>query len=59
MRKLKAFKCEDCQHEFERLVDNGEIPECPSCHSNNTRFCYSSLAIKVNGIGQYSSKMKI
>jgi putative FmdB family regulatory protein len=28
---LYAFRCEDCEKEFETLVRSNETPECPSC----------------------------
>lgn len=29
---LYEFTCQECQHEFETLVFNGEQVECPECH---------------------------
>lgn len=28
---LYAFRCNDCDKEFETLVRSGETPECPHC----------------------------
>lgn len=36
MFKLKDLLCNDCEHEWEDLVD-GELPPCPKCNSANTR----------------------
>lgn len=30
---LYAYRCEDCDKQFETLVRSGETPECPTCHS--------------------------
>lgn len=35
MFKLLVFKCQDCEHKFEELVDPEEVPECPECKSKN------------------------
>lgn len=32
---LYAYRCADCDKEFETLVRSGETPECPSCHSTH------------------------
>ena len=30
---IYEYACTRCGHEFETLVRNGSIPDCPSCHS--------------------------
>ncbi len=59
MRKIRAFKCNECGKEFEQLVEDGCRPPCPDCKSQDIRFNYTALAIKVNGQGAYTNKMKV
>lgn len=35
MLKMLDFKCKDCEHKFEELVEPEELPECPECKSKN------------------------
>jgi putative FmdB family regulatory protein len=30
---IYEYACSKCGHEFETLVRNGSVPDCPSCHS--------------------------
>lgn len=30
---IYEYACRQCGHEFEKLVRNGTVPDCPSCHS--------------------------
>ncbi|HQR53089.1 MAG TPA: zinc ribbon domain-containing protein [Burkholderiales bacterium] len=30
---IYEYACSKCGHEFEKLVRNGTVPDCPSCHS--------------------------
>lgn len=30
---IYEYACSRCGHEFEKLVRNGAVPECPSCRS--------------------------
>lgn len=30
---IRDFVCKKCNYMFERLVRNGEVPECDRCHS--------------------------
>lgn len=35
--RIDDYKCEDCGHEEELLLDKEEIPECPQCKSKNVK----------------------
>lgn len=41
---IKKFKCNECKHRFD--ADDGDIVECPHCHSDNVE--YSSFHIPSN-----------
>ncbi len=56
---LRDFVCRDCGKEFEKLTKDIHIVECPFCGSGAVTFLHSAQAIKVNGQGAYSNKMKI
>ena len=32
---LYQYTCNDCDHDFETLVNRGEKVECPKCHGND------------------------
>lgn len=59
MLKLRDFLCLDCNTSFEKMVKSIYDVECPHCGSSKTQFQHSPLAIKVNGEGAYSNKMKV
>lgn len=45
---LYEYHCEDCDHEFEKLVRFSDpatqMPACPGCQSHNTRKRLSTVA---------------
>lgn len=46
---LYAYRCADCDKEFETLVRSGETPECPSCHSTHLDRQLSLIAKPASG----------
>lgn len=46
---LYAYRCADCEQEFETLVRSGETPECPSCHSTHLDRQLSLIAKPASG----------
>ena len=59
MLMLRDFVCRDCGHDFEKLTDGIHFVECPNCGSSACTFLPAANAIKVNGQGAYSNKMKV
>lgn len=59
MLKMFDLKCRDCGKEFEKLVKSFADVECPYCGSTKTERMFSANAIKVNGAGAYTHKMKV
>ena len=58
MRKLQSFKCNTCGAEYERLVEDGHRAPCDTCNSMDVVKVISAPAIKVTGLGAFSTKMK-
>ena len=56
---IYEYHCTDCGHDFEKLVRfsdlNANSPECPGCHSENTRKRLSTIAAFSSGKTQSSS----
>ncbi len=46
---LYAYRCADCDKEFETLVRSGETPECPACHSAHLDRQLSLIAKPASG----------
>jgi len=59
MKKLRDFKCNKCGFLFEKLTEKTLYESCPQCGNNDTEFVHSPQAIKVNGVGAYTNKMKV
>ncbi len=46
---IYEFKCEDCCHEFERLVfGRDEVVECPKCRGKDVHRLMSTCAFKTD-----------
>ena len=58
MRKIKSFKCNTCGAEYDALVEDGRRAPCDTCKSHDVVFVITAPAIKVNGQGAYTNKMK-
>ena len=59
MRRIRDFECRECGLVFDRYSNQQEKEKCPRCGGVDTKSIISPPAIKVTGIGQYSSKMKV
>lgn len=59
MKKLRDFVCRDCGKTFEKFTESVHIVECPHCGSGACTFLHSPQAVKVNGQGAYTNKMKV
>lgn len=57
MKKLLDFRCSGCGFEFEKFSTTDKT-ECPLCGETANKLL-SSPAIKVNGVGAYTNKMKV
>ena len=49
---LYEFKCVACGDEFEALVRNAEVPECPSCHGTELQRLLSAFGVSSKEIRQ-------
>lgn len=56
---LRDFVCRDCGKEFEKMTNDIHFVECPHCGSFACTFLHAPQAIKVNGQGAYSNKLKV
>ena len=45
---MYEYLCDDCGTEFEKLVRNGDTPECPSCGEHHLKQQYSTFAAKAS-----------
>lgn len=59
MRKIKSFKCNTCDHTYDAYVEDGHRAPCTKCNSRDIVFVITAPAIKVNGQGAYTNKMKV
>ena len=59
MKALRDFRCSDCKETFDKITDKTTNIECPKCGSLNTEQVIGASAIKVNGQGAYTNKMKV
>lgn len=59
MLKLRDFSCRECGLHWEALSQETTGVKCPRCGGIDTRFAFSPQAIKVNGQGAYTNKMKV
>lgn len=59
MRRMQSFKCNTCGAEYERLVEEGCRAPCDTCNSLDVVRTITAPAIKVNGQGAYTNKMKV
>lgn len=59
MRKMQSFKCNTCGAEYARLVEDGSRAPCDTCHSMDVVKVITAPAIKVNGQGAFTNKMKV
>lgn len=46
---LYAYRCSDCDREFETLVRSGETPQCPSCGGSGLERLLSLIAKPASG----------
>ena len=57
---LYQYQCQECDTEFETLVNRGEVPECPKCASKKLEKQPSRIGIpqvkgaSVSGCGDLS-----
>lgn len=58
MKKLRDYSCRECGLHFEALTEDTTNVKCPRCGGIDTHFMLAPLAIKVNGQGAYTNKMK-
>ena len=59
MRRIRDFECRECGLVFDRYTDKKEKEHCPRCNGVDTKSLISPPAIKVNGQGAYTTKMKV
>ncbi len=51
---LFEYRCEDCDHKFEKLVrhaDRDKVPDCPKCQGDNTTKMISRTSFSLKGGG--------
>jgi putative FmdB family regulatory protein len=46
---LYEYACQECKHQFEALVRNGDTPECPACRATTLERQFSVFAAHTNG----------
>jgi putative FmdB family regulatory protein len=46
---LYEYRCEACQHDFELLVRESTVLECPECHSQSLEKQLSVFAVAAGG----------
>ena len=57
---MHDFICNDCGHQFEKLVKRTQdVHECPLCGSTKLNVQPSTSNFKVKGLGAYNTKMKV
>ena len=56
---MQSFKCNTCGAEYERYVEAGRRAPCDTCNSMDVVHTITAPAIKVNGQGAYTNKMKV
>lgn len=59
MRRIRDFECRECGFVFDRYSDKVEKEYCPRCNGVDTKAIISASAIKVNGQGAYTNRMKV
>jgi putative FmdB family regulatory protein len=42
---IYEYRCGGCGHEFEQLVRTGDVPSCPSCHSQTLERQLSHVSV--------------
>ena len=42
---IYAYKCGDCSHQFESLVQGSTVPECPQCQTQNLEKQLTAFAV--------------
>lgn len=58
MRKIQSFKCNNCGAEYDAYVEDGARAPCDTCKSQDVIKVITAPAIKVTGLGAFSTKMK-
>jgi putative FmdB family regulatory protein len=48
---LYEYACKACEHQFEALVRNSDVPECPACRATALERRFSVFAAHTNGGG--------
>ena len=52
---IYEYRCHNCQHQFEELVDFSEDPpDCPACNSNQVSRLLSTPSFSLKGDGWFS-----
>ena len=59
MRKIQSFKCNNCGAEYDAYCEDGSRAPCDTCKSQDVVKVITAPAIKVNGQGAYTNKMKV
>ena len=53
---IYEYSCRACAHEFEALVFNATVPECPECHSRDLERLLSLPVVKSDSTRQQVAK---
>ena len=46
---IYAYKCAECSHGFELLVQGSTVPECPNCNTRNLEKQLTGFAVGATG----------